>query len=230
MEAGMSNDEVLALIRASGLVVSCVGLETGMLFAQGAERKRLFDSMDVMCARAAGLDCEVMMVAPGSNPATSVTDAVSNFAAGCDIAAKHGLVCALEFGSRHPVVNRLAVAREIVKLAKKSNAGLLIDTYHAQAVGDGARGFEHVPAEEILAFQFSDVPAGPLSTGQALDRLPPGKGTVRWREVLQLLIEKGYPRYLNNEAPNPALWARPPEDVAREGVTQIRALIEAAVS
>ena len=230
MEAGMSNGEVLALIRASGLVVSCVGLETGMLFAQGDERKRLFDSMEVMCARAAALDCEVMMVAPGSNPATTVKDAAKNFATGCEIAAKHDLLCALEFGSRHPVVNRLAVAREIVALANKPNAGLLIDTYHAEAVGDGGRGFEHIPVEEIIAFQFSDVPAGPKGTGQALDRLPPGAGVVRWREVLQLLMEKGYARYINYEAPNPALLARPPEEVAREGVTRIRALIEEAVA
>ena len=231
MAAGMSNDEVLAMIRASGLTVSCVGLETGMLFAQGIERKRLFDSMDVMCARAAALGCEVMMVAPGSNPATTVKDAANNFATGCEIAAKHGLLCALEFGSRHPVVNRLAVAREIVALADKPNAGLLIDTYHAQCVGDGGRGFEHVPAEEIIAFQFSDVPPGPLvMTGTALDRLPPGKGVVRWRAVLQLLMEKGYSRYINYEAPNPALWARPPEEVAREGVTRIRELIGEAAA
>ncbi len=230
MDAGMSNDEVLAMIRASGLAVSCVGLETGMLFAQGAERKRLFDSMDVMCARAAALGCEVMMVAPGSNPATNAKDAASNFATGCDIAAKHGLLCALEFGSRHPVVNRLAVAREIVALTNKPNAGLLIDTYHAEAVGDGGRGFADVPAEQIMAFQFSDLPAGPPSTGQALDRLPPGEGVVRWRDVLQLLMEKGYARYINYEAPNPALWARPPEEVAREGVTRIRELIDEAMA
>ena len=29
-------------------------------------------------------------------------------------------------------------------------------------------------------------------------------------------MEKGYDRYLNYEAPNPALWARPPAEVARE--------------
>jgi len=125
LEAGMSNDEVLDMIRASGLVVSCVGLETGMLFAQGAEAKRFFDSMDVMCARAAALDCEVMMVAPGSNPATNVKDAARNFATGCEIAAKYGLLCALEFGSRHPVVNRLAVAREIVALAKSRGLAII---------------------------------------------------------------------------------------------------------
>ena len=231
IETGMTNEQVLDMIRASGLVVSCVGLETGMLFAQGAEAKRLFDSMDVMCGRAAALGCEVMMVAPGSNPATNVKDAARNFATGCDIAQKHGLLCALEFGSRHPVVNRLAVAREIVALADKPNAGLLIDTYHAQCVGDGGRGFEDVPAQEIVAFQFSDAPPGPLvMDGPALDRLAPGKGVVQWREVLQLLIEKGYDRYINYEAPNPALWSRPPAEVALEGVTQIRALIADALT
>ncbi len=231
IESGMTNDEVLDMIRASGLVVSCVGLETGMLFAQGAEAKRLFDSMDVMCGRAAALGCEVMMVAPGSNPATNVKDAARNFATGCDIAQKHGLLCALEFGSRHPVVNRLAVAREIVALADKPNAGLLIDTYHAQCVGDGGRGFEDVPAQEIVAFQFSDAPPGPLvMDGPALDRLAPGKGVVQWREVLQLLVEKGYDRYINYEAPNPALWSRPPAEVALEGVTQIRALLADALT
>ena len=231
MDAGMSNVEILAMIRASGLVVSCVGLETGLLFAQGEEQRRLLASMEVMCARAAALDCEVMMVAPGSNPATNVKDAARNFAAGCDIARKHGLLCALEFGSRHPVVNRLAVAREIVALAGKPNGGLLIDTYHAQCVGDGGRAFEDVPAKEIIAFQFSDAPPGPLvTTGAALDRLPPGKGVVQWREVLQLLMEKGYERYINYEAPNPALWARPPEEVAREGVTRIRELIADAAA
>ena len=231
IETGMTNEQVLDMIRASGLVVSCVGLETGMLFAQGAEAKRLFDSMDVMCGRAAALGCEVMMVAPGSNPATNVKDAARNFATGCDIAQKHGLLCALEFGSRHPVVNRLAVAREIVALADKPNAGVLIDTYHAQCVGDGGRGFEDVPAQEIVAFQFSDAPPGPLvMDGPALDRLAPGKGVVQWREVLQLLVEKGYDRYINYEAPNPALWSRPPAEVALEGVTQIRALIAGALT
>ena len=66
--------------------------------------------------------------------------------------------------------------------------------------------------------------------GPALDRLAPGKGVVQWREVLQLLVEKGYDRYINYEAPNPALWSRPPTEVALEGVTQIRALIADALT
>lgn len=232
-EKGMREEKILTMIRASGLVVSCVGIESGLLFAQGDERKRLYDSMDVMCARAAALGCEVMMVAPGAGPATNVEDAVDNFTAGCAIAAKHGLRCALEYGSRHPILNRLAIARAIVARSGSPNAGLLIDTYHAEAVGEGGRGFADVPAEEIVAFQFSDVPhhmPASAAGGAPLDRLPPGEGRVRWREVLQLLEEKNYARYINYEAPNPALWARPPEEVAREGITRIRELIAQALT
>ena len=83
-------------------------------------------------------------------------------------------------------------------------------------------------AGQIIAFQFSDVPAHPPAAaagGPPLDRLPPGEGTVRWREVLQLLMQKNYARYINYEAPNPALWQRPAAEVAKEGITRIRELI-----
>ena len=57
------------------------------------------------------------------------------------------------------------------------------------------------------------------------DRLPPGKGIVRWREVFQLLAEKGYAGYLSYEAPNPAQWARPPQEVAREALAATGAAV-----
>ena len=87
-------------------------------------------------------------------------------------------------------------------------------------------GFENYPAERIFAFQFSDVPNAPPSTqNRPTDRLPPGKGKVRWREVFELIAEKGYKGYLSYEAPNPDYWARPPLEVAREAVEATRALL-----
>ena len=52
--------------------------------------------------------------------------------------------------------------------------------------------------------------------GKALDRLPPGHGQVRFREIFGIVQAKGYAGYLSYEAPNPAAWARKPEDVAAE--------------
>jgi len=56
------------------------------------------------------------------------------------------------------------------------------------------------------------------------DRLPPGQGVVKWREMLGLLAEKGYTGYLSYEAPTPNNGTLA-YDVAREGVELTRKLL-----
>ena len=53
----------------------------------------------------------------------------------------------------------------------------------------------------------------------------PGKGIVDWPAMLGLLKKKGYTGFLSYEAPNPELWARPPVEVAREGVELTKKLL-----
>ncbi len=229
IESGMTNAGVIDLARSSGIKVAVIGTESGMILARGEEQRRHLQSLELTCANAAALGCEVVMTAPGRNPEGTIHEAAANFRTGGEIARKHGVRLALEFNSRHPVVNRLEVAREILALADHPGCGLLLDAYHLQCSGAGGRGFEDVPAKDIFAFQYSDVPPGPISQVRTpLDRLPPGKGVVRWREVFQLLMEKGYEGYINYEAPNPAQWSRSPEEVAREGLEATRALLAAA--
>jgi sugar phosphate isomerase/epimerase len=113
-----------------------------------------------------------------------------------------------------------------VSLANHASAGLLLDAYHMERSGSGGRGFADVSLEEIFTFQYSDVPAGPPPVEKRpTDRLMPGQGRVRWTEVFGLLEEKGYDGYLSYEAPNPAFWARPPTDVAREAAAATRRLL-----
>lgn len=226
-EKGMTNAQVLDLVRASGLKVACIGTEYGLIFARGDDKKRLLKALDETCANAVALGCDLVMIAPGPNTGT-VHDAAANFKDSGEIAKAHGVRLALEFNSQHDVINRLDVGREVVALASHSNCGLLLDAYHLERSGGGGRGFEDVAPGEIFAFQYSDVPAGPPPTKRPTDRLPPGKGIVRWREVFQLLMEKGYNGYLSYEAPNPDYWSRPPEEVAREAVESTRKLIAAA--
>jgi sugar phosphate isomerase/epimerase len=225
-EKGMTNAQVLDLVRKSGLKVACIGTEYGLIFAKGADRDRLLKVLDETCANAVALGCDLVMVAPGMNPSGPARDAAANFRAGGEIAKKHGVRFALEFNSQHDSINRLEAGREIVELAGHPNCGLLLDAYHLERSGGGGRGFESFPAERIFAFQFSDVPAGPpAAVRRPTDRLPPGKGKVRWREVFQLLMEKNYQGYLSYEAPNPDYWSRPPEEVAREAVEATRKLL-----
>jgi 2-keto-myo-inositol isomerase len=219
IEAGMTNEDVVRLVRDSGLVVSVLGLEGGLLFAGGAEKDRLLSSVVQSSKNAAAIGCDTLMISPGQNaPDKELDEVAASLRRAGEIAAGYGLRLALEFNSRHPVINKPAVASALVKMADHPNCGILLDAYHLECSGHGGRGFENVDGDLIWAFQFSDAPAtGRTSERRPLDRLPPGEGTVRWPETFGLLAEKGYGGYLAYEAPNPAQWARPPLEVAREG-------------
>ncbi|MCX7198159.1 MAG: sugar phosphate isomerase/epimerase [Proteobacteria bacterium] len=213
------------LVRASGMYIAVLGTEYGLLFAEGAERQRLFDVFALTCSNAVAMGCPMIMTAPGQNNGT-VAQAALSLREAAQIASDHGLRLALEFNSQHDVINHIEVAREIIAKAAHPAAGLLIDAYHLQRSGSPGRGFEHVAPEEIFTFQYSDVPAGP-PPGQRrpTDRLVPGEGIVQWQAVFDLLREKGYGGYLSFEAPNPALWERPPAEVAREAADATRRLL-----
>lgn len=222
--AGLSNAAVLDLIRANGLPVSALGVEYGWFFAQGEERERLFSVFQECCANAVALGCPLLMSAIGPG-AGSIEDAIANVRRAADLAAACGLELTLEYQFGHPAVTSLDMLRDILARADRANARLLLDAYHLERCGRGGRGFEDVPADEISYAQFSDVPDAPVPSIPAIDRLPPGQGVARLRDFFSLLAAKDYRGYLSYEAPNPAHWARPALDVAREGLTATRAAL-----
>src|SRR5581483_11488321 len=198
-EAGMSNAQVLDAVKASGIPVGVLGVEYGFLFATGEESRRLFGVFRESCQNAVALGCKMLMSAPGQ--------------------------------VNGPIKDAIKYLREAGDIgAAKPNCGYLVDAYHFARSGRGGRGFEEISGEQIFCFQYSDLSPNPVTgVRRPTDRLPPGKGTIRWREVLGLLAEKGYTGYLSYEAPNPELWARSPYEVASEGVALTRALIRDAV-
>jgi sugar phosphate isomerase/epimerase len=228
-ENGMSNAQVIDLVRASDIPVGVLGVEYGWLFATGDESKRLFKVFRESCENAVALGCPMLMSAPGQVNGP-ISEAIRFLREAGDVAAEYGLRLAIEFNSQHDVLNSLAVLRELITGADRPNCGYLIDAYHFARSGAGGRGFESIPAEQILCFQYSDLSTTPVTgVKRPTDRLAPGKGVVQWREVLGLLAEKNYTGYLSYEAPNPELWARSPYEVAREGVELTQKLLRDAV-
>jgi 2-keto-myo-inositol isomerase len=228
-DAGMSNAQVLDLIKISGIPVGVLGVEYGWLFATGDESDRLFKVFRESCENAVALNCDTLMSAPGQVEGP-ISDAIKFLQRAGDIAAEYGVKLAIEFNSQHPVLNSLPVLTELIEGAAKPNCGYLIDAYHFTRSGAGGRGFEQVPTDKIYCFQYSDLSPNPVTgVRRPTDRLPPGKGVVKWRDMLGLLAEKNYTGYLSYEAPNPEQWARSPYDVAREGVELTQALLRDAV-
>src|SRR5215471_7750545 len=64
-DAGMSNAQVLDLVRGSGLKVACMGCENGLLFTRGDERRRIVKVLEESCANAKALGCDTIMTATG---------------------------------------------------------------------------------------------------------------------------------------------------------------------
>src|SRR3954466_11476535 len=104
-DKGMTNDEVIALVRDSGMNVATLGAEYGFLFATGDESTRLFGALEETAANARALGCDLIMAAPGHNQGR-VQQAAANFRAAGEIVSKSGCRIALEFNSVHPVINR----------------------------------------------------------------------------------------------------------------------------
>lgn len=228
-DAGMSNAQALDLIRASGIPVGVLGVEYGWLFATAEESARLFKVFRESCENAVALHCEMLMSAPGpvNGP---IPQAIEYLKRAGDIAGEYGLKLAIEYNSQHDVLNSLPVLCELIEGANRPNCGYLIDAYHFERSGYGGASFKDLPNDKIYCFQYSDVSPSPVTgVRRPTDRLPPGKGIVKWRAVLGLLAEKNYTGYLSYEAPNPELWARSPYEVAREGVELTRRLLRDAV-
>src|ERR1700680_1401144 len=76
-DTGMSNAQVLDLIRKSGIAVGVLGVEYGWLFATGDESKRLFKVFRESCENAVALGCPMLMSAPGQVNGT-IKDAVKS--------------------------------------------------------------------------------------------------------------------------------------------------------
>src|SRR5262249_8616294 len=168
------------------------------------------------------------MSAPGQVNG-QIKDAIKYLREAGDIAAEYKLKLAIEFNSQHDVLNSPGILTELIEGANRPKCGYLIDAYHFSRSGAGGQGFESLPSEKIFCFQYSDLSANPVTgVRRPTDRLPPGKGVVKWREIFGLLAEKGYTGYLSYEAPNPEQWARSPYYDAREGAQRTRDLLRGA--
>jgi 4-hydroxyphenylpyruvate dioxygenase len=198
-----------------------VGVELGWMDATGDERRRLLSVFEESCRWAVALGCATVM-SPVDKGVGDADRAVASLREVGDIATRHGVRLALEFNALCEHWNTLPRVRDLVRRAGHPGCGLLVDTYHLGKSGAEPADLDALEAREIAYVQFSDVPREP-KPGANMDRLPPGQGTVAFREIFDRIAGKGYAGYMSYEAPNPSAWARDPVDVAREALEATRA-------
>jgi sugar phosphate isomerase/epimerase len=224
IERGERPDDILDLVRASGMSVSAVGARLGWMYAEGEERQALVGIFRQVCRWAVALGARVVQ-SPVDFGEGDIRAAAARLREMGDLAGEQGLRLAIEPYVIARQFNSLARGRELLALADHPACGLDVDAYHLHRTGDGVHRVADLRLEEIVYVQFSDVPvdAAPAKEPRDLqDRLPPGQGVIPFVDFFRLLGEKGYAGYASYEAPNPAAWGRDPEAVAREALAAAR--------
>ena len=149
---------------------------------------------------------------------------VEHYAAICDHARAHGLVCDLE-----PIplwgVPTLEMGWDIVRQAGASNGGLVFDSWHFVRSKSSLETLKQIPGEQIHCVQLSDgplqLPAGVTIKENCYDRFFPGDGEFPNVEVVQILAEKGALNEVGPEVFSPMLDSMSVEQVAEKSSQSI---------
>ena len=119
---------------------------------------------------------------------------------------------------RYPFVHTLAELLELLAAVGGGNAGIILDTFHWYTSGETADDLRQLRAEQVVAVDLNDAPAGlEPDEQQDLSRTLPGAtGVIDLAGFVAALREIGYAGPIKVEPFNAELKALPvPEVVAR---------------
>jgi sugar phosphate isomerase/epimerase len=135
----------------------------------------------------------------------------------CDRAALHGLVVALEFVPFTNVPDA-ATACEVVATVGRPNLGVTVDVWHHERGAADLAAVATIPAERVVSLQLNDGPVVPVDADYKRDcmanRLPPGAGEFRIRELVTTLEAAGASPSVSVEVINHGQEHRSPAEVA----------------
>ena len=155
-----------------------------------------------------------------------------------DLGAKHyrellelgleiGVKPAMEFLGFVQELNTIEGALEVIHRAGHPQGTIVLDPFHIFRGGGSFESVRKLIASEIAICHFNDTPALPPRLEQHdHSRVMPGEGHLDLRQMLRMLRDVGYDRWLSLELFREELWAADPLDVARRGLDAMRSVAE----
>jgi 2-keto-myo-inositol isomerase len=139
-----------------------------------------------------------------------------------DRADKHGIRIAFEFlGFGDCPINTPAIATETVEGI--DGIDLVLDSCHWHA--SGSEPLNDYPIDRLVLVHLNDAPPKPPREIEDADRLLPGEGVIKLRELIENLKAGGFEGPWSLETFNPTYWKEDAEDVARRGLTAVRKVV-----
>lgn len=151
-----------------------------------------------------------------------------------DQAAAHGLMAVLEFVGLHipdapaHTYHSLAATRRMLDRVRRSNVGVLLDSYHWYLSGGTVDEIAALPAGLPLFVHINDAPPGDVAALDDSMRVLPGEGVIDLDAFLGAIAARGYDGPVSVELFSERLRAMPPDEAARRAYDATAAAIKRA--
>ena len=221
-----SEVDVAAATVRPGEVWSLNGIRLGLTEAGRLDRATLEADLVPRLEICRRLGAAYLLVVPPRAPGVSSDDALAPMREGLSVArdgaAAAGVRVAFEFlGFADCPIGKPELAAAVI--ADVPGADLVLDSCHWHASGGGS--LDTFPVERLAMVHLNDAPAKPPPLIEDADRLLPGHGVIRLRELVDALRSRGYDGPWSLETFNPLYWERDPLEVALEGKASLDRLL-----
>jgi 2-keto-myo-inositol isomerase len=219
-------DEAAAIVRP-GEVWSLNGIQLQLTADEGLDRDRLDRELPPRLEICRALGAAYLLVVPPRTAGVDRKRAIAAMREGVAIlrdraAAVDGTRIAFEFlGFGDCPIDTPALAGEVA--AGAPGVDLVLDSCHWHASGSGS--LEAFPVERLAMVHLKDAPAKPPREIEDADRVLPGDGVIRLRELLGDLAARGYAGPFSLETFNPLLWEEDALEVATRGRSALERLL-----
>jgi 2-keto-myo-inositol isomerase len=213
-------DEIAATMNSvrPGEIWSLNGIQLQLTSEGQLDRQRLSAEMAPRLQICRQLAAAYLLVVPPRGSGTDLASAIRAMRDGLailrDAAAPDGIGIAFEFlGFADCPIDTPELAGRVV--ANLPGVDLVLDSCHWHASGAGPlTGF---PIDRLAMVHLNDAPAKAPREIEDSDRLLPGRGVIRLKELVGTLRAAGYSGPWSLETFNPDYWALPPVEIATEG-------------
>lgn len=135
----------------------------------------------------------------------------------------------LEFWGAFKPFHHLGQILMVAAIANDPDARLLPDIYHLFRGGSGFDGLKLVSGDAVEIFHMNDFTANIPREEQAdKDRVYPGDGVGPLVQVVKDLQNMGGDKVLSLELFNPEYWKQDPLQVAKTGLSKMKAIVKEA--
>jgi 2-keto-myo-inositol isomerase len=201
-------------------------------FREAAAYAKIKAECEEFCSIAAAISCPYVVIVPGKFPPGGLSsyevieETVSVLRELASIAERHGVALAFEFlGQKDCSVQTLELADEIIQKVNRRNIGLVIDSFHFHTGGSTIKMIDAIDPKRLFIFHINDAEDLPPDQLTDAQRLLPGLGILKLKEMIAAFKRIGYDQAASVEIFRPEYWERDPFELAQEAKAAVEKVL-----